>query len=67
MIKQLTMMYKAKINKCTLAYKRLNGVCSNYVLELLKRNIDKRSRERQSRYGSNAIRKRKTRPGEIKF
>ena len=32
-------------------YKRLNGVCPNYMLDLLKRNIDSDS-ERQSRYGS---------------
>ena len=35
-----------------LVYKRLNGVYPDYVLELLKRNIDIRSTERQSRYGS---------------
>ena len=33
-------------------YKRLNGVCPDYMLELLKRNIDIRSTERQTRYGS---------------
>ena len=43
---------KVKINQCALVYKRLNGVCPDYVLELLKRNIDIRSTERQSSYGS---------------
>ena len=33
-------------------YKRWNGVCPDYMLELLKRNTDIRSTERQSRYGS---------------
>ena len=32
--------HEAKINQCALVYKRLNGVCPNYMLELLKRNID---------------------------
>ena len=41
-----------KINQCALVYKRLNRVCPDYMLELLKRNIDIRSTERQSRYGS---------------
>ena len=44
--------HEAKINLCALVYKRLNGVCPDYMLELLKRNIDIRSTERQSRYGS---------------
>ena len=48
----LTFLLKAKINQCALVYKRLNGVCPDYMLELLKRNIDIRSTERQSRYGS---------------
>ena len=43
---------EAKINQCALIYKRLNGVCPNYMLELLKRNINIRSTERQSRCGS---------------
>ena len=44
--------HEAKINQCALVYKRLNGVCPDYMLELLKRNIDIRFTERQSRYGS---------------
>ena len=48
----LTFLLEAKINQCALVYKRLNGVCPDYMLELLKRNIDIRSTERQSRYGS---------------
>ena len=48
----LTFLLKAKINQCALVYKRLNGVCPYYMLELLKRNIDIRSTERQSSYGS---------------
>ena len=48
----LSFFHEAKINKCALVYKSLNGVCPNYMLELLKRNIDIRSSERQSRYGS---------------
>ena len=48
----LTFLLEAKINQCALVYKRLNGVGPNYMLELLKRNIDIRSTERQSRYGS---------------
>ena len=40
------------INQCAIVYKRLNGVCPDYMLELLKRNIDIRSIERQTRYGS---------------
>ena len=35
-----------------LVYKCLNGVCPDYMLELLKRNIDIDSTEKQSRYGS---------------
>ena len=31
--------------------KHLNGVCPDYMLELLRRNIDMRATERQSRYG----------------
>ena len=30
----------------------MNGVCPDYMLELLKRNIGIRSTERQTRYGS---------------
>ena len=48
----LSFFHEAKINQCALVYKRLNGVCPNYMLELLKRNIDIRFTERQSRYGS---------------
>ena len=48
----LTFLLEAKINQCASVYKRLNGVGPNYMLELLKRNIDIRSTERQSRYGS---------------
>ena len=48
----LPFFHEAKINQCALVYKRLNGVCPNYMLELLKRNIDIRSTEKQSRYGS---------------
>ena len=44
--------HEAKINQCALVYKRLNGVGPKHMLELLKRNIDIRSTERQSRYGS---------------
>ena len=44
--------HDAKSNKCTLFYNRLNGMCPNYMLELLKRNIDIRPSERQTRYGS---------------
>ena len=49
----LTFLLEAKINQCALVYKRLNGVCPDYMLELLKRNIDIRSTERQSRYEFN--------------
>ena len=31
--------------------KHLNGVCPDYMVELLRRNIDMRATERQSRYG----------------
>ena len=48
----LSFFHEAKIKQCALVYKRLNGVCPNYMLELLKRNIDIRSTERQSSYGS---------------
>ena len=48
----LPFFHEAKINQCALVYKRLNRVCPDYMLELLKRNIDIRSTERQSRYGS---------------
>ena len=49
----LPFFHEAKIDQCALlVYKRLNGVYPDYVLELLKRNIDIRSTERQSRYGS---------------
>ena len=41
-----------KKKRCALVYTRLKGVCPDYMLELLKRNIDIRSTERQSRYGS---------------
>ena len=46
----LPFFHEAKINQCALVYKRLNGVCPNYMLELLKRNIDIRFTERQSRW-----------------
>ena len=48
----LPLFHEAMINQCALVYKRLNRVCPDYMLELLKRNIDIRSTERQSRYGS---------------
>ena len=48
----LTFLLEAKIKQCALVYKRLNGVYPDYMLELLKRNIDIRSTERQSTYGS---------------
>ena len=48
----LPFFHEAKINQCALVYKRLNGVCPDYMLELFKRNIDIRSTERKSRYGS---------------
>ena len=48
----LPFFHEAKINQCPLVYKRLNGVFPDYMLELLKRNIDIRSTERKSRYGS---------------
>ena len=50
----LPFFHEAKIDQCALlVYKRLNGVYYvYYVLELLKRNIDIRSTERQSSYGS---------------
>ena len=48
----LPFLHEAKINQCALVYKRLNWVCPNYMLELLKQNIDICSTERQSRYGS---------------
>ena len=44
--------HEAKINQCAFVYKRLKGVCPDHKLELLKQNIDIRSTERQSRYGS---------------
>ena len=47
-----TFFHEGKINQCALVYKRLNRVRSDYMLELLKQNIDIRSTERQSRYGS---------------
>ena len=43
------LFHEATINQCALIYKRLNGVCPDYMLELLKRNIDIRFTERQSR------------------
>ena len=43
---------EAMINQCALVYKRLNRVCPDYMLQFLKRNIDVRFTERQSRYGS---------------
>ena len=46
-----TFFHEAKINQCATVYKHLNGVCPDYMLELLKRNIDIRSTERQTRYG----------------
>ena len=48
----LPFFHEAKISQCAIVYKRLNGVCPDYMLELLKRNIDIRSTERQTRYGS---------------
>ena len=48
----LPFLHEAKINQCALVYKRLNWVCPNYMLELLKQNIDICSTERQIRYGS---------------
>ena len=48
----LPFFHEAKINQCALVYKHLNGVCPDYMLELPKRNIDIRSTERQSGYGS---------------
>jgi len=48
----LPFFHEAKINKCALVHKRLSGVCPDYMSELLKRNIDIRSSERRSRYGS---------------
>ena len=51
-INLLAFFHEGKINQCALVYKRLNGVCPDYMLELLKRNIDTHSSERQSRYGS---------------
>ena len=47
----LPFFHEAKINQCALVYRCLNGVCPDYMLELLKRNIDIGSTERQSRYG----------------
>ena len=41
----LPFFHEAKINQCAIVYKRLNGVCPDYMLELLKRNIDIRSTE----------------------
>ena len=41
----LPFFHEAKINvinQCALVYKRLNAECSDYMLELLKRNIDMR-------------------------
>ena len=32
----LPFFYEAKINQCALVYKRLNGVCPDYMPELLK-------------------------------
>ena len=46
-----TFFREGKINQCALVYRRLNWVCLNYMLELLKQNIDICSTERQSRYG----------------
>ena len=48
----LSFFHEAKINQCALVYKRVNGVCPDYMLELLKRNFDIRFTERQSRYVS---------------
>ena len=47
-----TFFHEAKVNQCALVHKRLNGVCPYYMLELLRRNIDIRSIERESGYGS---------------
>ena len=44
------LFHEATINQCALVYKRLNGVCPDYMLGLLKRNIDIRFTERQSRW-----------------
>ena len=41
---------EAKINKCSIIYKRLNGDCPGYIEDLLKRNCDVHSR--QSRHGA---------------
>ena len=48
----LPFFHEAKINQCALVNKRLNWVCPNYMLELLKQNMDMCSTERQSRYRS---------------
>ena len=44
------LFHEGKINQCALVYKRLNRACSDYMVELLKGNINIRSTERQSRY-----------------
>ena len=41
---------EAKVNICTLVYKRLNGNCPFYMKELLRVNSDNHTRA--SRYGS---------------
>ena len=48
----LPFFHEANINQCAVVYKRLNGVYPDYMPELFKRNIDIRSTEIQSRYGS---------------
>jgi len=48
----LPFFHEATIDQCALVYEHLNGVCPDYMLQLLKRNINIRSTERQSRYGS---------------
>ena len=48
----LPFFHEAKTNQCAVDYKRLNGVCPDYMLALLKRNINVSSTERQRRYGS---------------
>ena len=42
----LPFFHEATIDQCALVYKRLNWVCPDCTLELLKRNIDIRSTER---------------------
>ena len=51
----LPFIHEAKINQWALVYNHLNGVYPGYMLELLKRNINIHSTERQSRYGSSNL------------